>query len=70
MPNQQPRYVPIPSQIKLLEQQNATLNMQPLDVDFSIGGTDCTHVDGIPTMRQQSSCRSGLLNRPDFLPIK
>ena len=48
---------------------NEQSRLQPLDIDFSIGMTDCTHVDGIPTLRQHST-RSALLNRPEFLPIK
>lgn len=42
--------------------------MDPLEVDFSIGTTDCTHVNGIPTAKLPR--RSELLNKPEYLPIK
>ena len=41
--------------------------IKPLDVDFSIGMTGCTHVNGIPTGKL--SRRSSLLNKSDFTPI-
>ena len=41
---------------------------EPLEIDFSIGTTDCTHVNGIPTNKLPR--RSELLNRTEFLPIK
>lgn len=40
---------------------------EPLEADFSIGKSQCTHVNGVPTF--QSPSRSNLLNRNEFLPV-
>jgi hypothetical protein len=44
-----------------------TNEFAPLEADFSIGKSRCTHVNGVPTFQQPG--RSNLLNRNEFLLV-